>query len=115
MADIAHELRTPLTVVQGRLEGLLDGVYPRDDAQLGEVLEETRMLARLVDDLRTLANAESGTLDLQKEPTDLGVLIHDTVAGVRDRGGREGRVTIARRSTPTCRSSTSIRCASARC
>src|SRR5262249_29260186 len=28
MADVAHELRTPLTVVQGRLEGLLDGVYP---------------------------------------------------------------------------------------
>ena len=34
MADIAHELRTPLSVIQGRLEGLLDGVYPRDDAQL---------------------------------------------------------------------------------
>ena len=37
------------------------------------------MLARLVEDLRTLANAESGALKLQKEPTDLSVLIHDTV------------------------------------
>jgi two-component system OmpR family sensor kinase/two-component system sensor histidine kinase BaeS len=79
MADIAHELRTPLTIVQGRLEGLVDGVYPRDEAQLTEVLEETRMLARLVDDLRTLANAEAGSLSLQKEPTDLAVLIHDAV------------------------------------
>src|SRR5262249_23327281 len=34
MADIAHELRTPLAVIQGRLEGLLDGVYPRDDVAL---------------------------------------------------------------------------------
>jgi signal transduction histidine kinase len=79
MADIAHELRTPLSVIQGRLEGLLDGVYPRDDARLGEVLEETRMLARLVEDLRTLANTESRVLSLQKEPTDVSMLIHDVI------------------------------------
>jgi signal transduction histidine kinase len=69
MADIAHELRTPLTVIQGRLEGLIDGVYPRDEARLTEVLNDTRMLARLVEDLRTLAHTESGTLALHKEPT----------------------------------------------
>jgi len=79
MADIAHELRTPLTVIQGRIEGLLDGVYPRDDAQLGQTLAETRMLARLVEDLRTLAHAESGTLTLQKEPTDVAVLAQEVV------------------------------------
>ena len=89
MADIAHELRTPLSVIQGRLEGLLDGVYPRDDQTIGEVIGETRLLTRLVDDLRTLANAESGTLRLQKEATDLAVLIQDVVRSlaveVRDR------------------------------
>lgn len=79
MADIAHELRTPLTVVQGRLEGLLDGVYPKDDRHLSEVLEETRLLGRLVEDLRTMANAEIGILSLQKEPTDLPMLIRDVV------------------------------------
>ena len=80
MADIAHELRTPLAVLQGRLEGMLDGVYPRDEQQINAVLQETRMLTRLVDDLRTLAHTESGTLALQKEPTDLGILINDAVA-----------------------------------
>jgi len=79
MADIAHELRTPLSVIQGRLEGLLDGVYPRDDQTIGVVIDETRLLARLVDDLRTLANAESGTLNLKKDPTDLAILIQDVV------------------------------------
>jgi two-component system OmpR family sensor kinase/two-component system sensor histidine kinase BaeS len=77
MADIAHELRTPLSVIQGRLEGLLDGVYARDDAQLNQVLGDTRVLARLVDDLRTLAQSDSGTLALQKEATDLAILAQD--------------------------------------
>ena len=80
MADIAHELRTPLAVLQGRLEGMLDGIYPRDEAQLAAVLQETRMLARLVEDLRTLAHTESGTLTLQKESTDLAILLNDTAA-----------------------------------
>jgi len=78
MADVAHELRTPLAVLQGRLEGMLDGIYPRDEQQLGAVLQETRMLARLVEDLRTLAHTESGTLTLQKESTDLAILLNDT-------------------------------------
>jgi signal transduction histidine kinase len=79
MADIAHELRNPLAVLQGRLEGMLDGVYPRDEAQISAVLQETQVLTRLVDDLRTLAHSESGTLALHKEPTEIGVLVNDAV------------------------------------
>jgi two-component system OmpR family sensor kinase/two-component system sensor histidine kinase BaeS len=79
MADVAHELRTPLSVLQGRLEGLIDGVYPRDDRQLGELLEETRVLSRLIEDLRTLALSDAGALPLQKEATDLVDLVRDVV------------------------------------
>jgi len=79
MADVAHELRTPLTVLQGRIEGLLDGIYPRTDQQLGEVLADARFVARLVQDLQTLASAESGTLTLQKEPTDIAALAQDVI------------------------------------
>ncbi len=81
LADVSHELRTPLTVIQGNLEGMLDGVYPADEARLKSLVEETRLLARLVDDLRTLALAESGALQLRREPTDLAMLLRDTVAG----------------------------------
>jgi signal transduction histidine kinase len=79
MADVAHELRTPLSVLQGRLEGLIDGVYPRDDRQLAELLEETRILSRLIEDLRTLALSDAGALPLQKEPTDVVELVREVV------------------------------------
>ena len=79
MADVAHELRTPLTIIQGKLEGLLDGVYPRDDAQLTEVLGELHLLSRLIEDLRTLAMSEAGALRLEKELTDAGELTREVI------------------------------------
>src|SRR5215469_14172641 len=79
MADVAHELRTPLTIIQGKLEGLLDGVYPRDDSQLTEIFDETQMLSRLIEDLRTLALSETGTLPLQKVATDVAELAREVV------------------------------------
>jgi two-component system sensor histidine kinase BaeS len=82
MADVAHELRTPLAILQGRIEGLIDGVYPRDDARLGELLGETQHLSRLVEDVRTLANAEAGALDLRKERIDPAELIRDAAAAM---------------------------------
>ena len=83
LADISHELRTPLTVLQGNVEGMLDGIYQPDAVRLESILEETRVMSRLIDDLRTLADAESGTLRLQREPTDLGVLLNEVIASFR--------------------------------
>jgi two-component system OmpR family sensor kinase/two-component system sensor histidine kinase BaeS len=71
LADIAHELRTPLTVIRGRLEGVVDGVYPPDEKQIVPALEETYLLERLVDDLRLLTLAE--TRQLQFEPRDVSL------------------------------------------
>ena len=81
LADVSHELRTPITVIQGNVEGILDGLYPADEARLKSILEETQVLSRLVDDLRTLALAESGALRLKHEPTNLAELIRDAVSG----------------------------------
>lgn len=81
LADVSHELRTPITVIQGNVEGILDGLYPADAERLKSIMEETQVLSRLVDDLRTLALAESGALQLRREPVDLAELIRDAVAG----------------------------------
>lgn len=84
LADITHELRTPLTVVQGQLEGIIDGVYTADVPRLERILEETKVLARLIDDLRTLSLAEGGKLQLHREPTDLVILVEECVAAFRN-------------------------------
>lgn len=76
-ADVAHELRTPLHIIQGNLEGILDGVYQPTPEHLEATLEETRQLARLVEDLRTLSLAEAGELPLRREPVDVGDLLAD--------------------------------------
>lgn len=77
LADISHELRSPITIMQGNLEGMIDGVYSADAERLKSLYDETQVLSRLVDDLRTLALAESGALRLKKEPIDLGLLIRE--------------------------------------
>jgi len=98
LADVTHELRTPLTVIQGTLEGLIDGVYPADSERLTGILEETHLLARLIDDLRTLALAESGALTLRREPVDLAALAAETTGWLRaraDAGGVRFRTDLA--------------------
>jgi signal transduction histidine kinase len=76
-ADVAHELRTPLHIIQGNLEGVLDGVYDASPAHIEATLDETRLLARLVEDLRTLSLAEAGQLPLHLEEVDLCELLAD--------------------------------------
>jgi two-component system OmpR family sensor kinase/two-component system sensor histidine kinase BaeS len=76
-ADVAHELRTPLHIIQGNLEGILDDVYEPTEEHISATLDETRLLARLVDDLRTLSLAEAGQLPLVWEPVDVTELLAD--------------------------------------
>jgi signal transduction histidine kinase len=83
LSDVSHELRTPLTVIAGNLEGLLDGIYPADAAHLRTILDETRILERLVEDLRTLSESEAGALQLHRESTDLARLLQEVADGFR--------------------------------
>ena len=95
LADVSHELRTPLAVITGNLEAILDGVYPADEAHLTPILEETRVLERLIDDLRTLTLSEAGTLALHPEPTDPDVLVGDVVRSFTTTATRGGVTLVA--------------------
>jgi two-component system OmpR family sensor kinase/two-component system sensor histidine kinase BaeS len=90
LADVTHELRTPLSVIQGNLEGLLDGIYPPDRAHVEPVLEETRVMSRLLEDLQTLSTAEAGVLRLHRESLDPAELVGDAVAAFRSAAAAGG-------------------------
>lgn len=76
-ADVAHELRTPLHIIQGNLEGILDGIYEPTTKQISTMLDEIRSLTRLVEDLQTLSLAEAGQLPLIWEQVDVTELLAD--------------------------------------
>ena len=93
LADITHELRNPLAVLQSRIEAQMDGVHPRDDHHVASLLEETRRLGHLVDDLHTLALAETGRLILQQEAVAFDVLV-DEVVGRHEAQALQGDVAL---------------------
>lgn len=79
VADVAHELRTPLSVIQGNLRAILDEVYPLERREIAAIYDETLMLSRLVSDLRELAQAEAGQLQLHRRPVSLDALVESAV------------------------------------
>jgi two-component system OmpR family sensor kinase/two-component system sensor histidine kinase BaeS len=79
VAHVAHELRTPLSVVQGNLRAILDDVYPLEKSEVSRLYDETRLLSRLVDDLRELALADAGQLYLILRPTKVAPVILSAV------------------------------------
>jgi len=76
-ADIAHDLNTPLHIIRGYLEGISDGIYQPNEETIGMLLDETNLLSRLVEDLRTLTLADSGELPLHPEEINLAEFLAD--------------------------------------
>ena len=71
VAGVAHELRTPIAVLQAGHEALLDGVTEPTPGELSSLRDEVLRLARMVDDLQTLAAADAASLHLQRRQCDL--------------------------------------------
>lgn len=79
LANIAHELRTPLAIIQGHLEGMVDGVIEPSQEQLSSLHEEAIRLNRLITDLRDLSLAEVRQLALEKNITDVNQIVSRAV------------------------------------
>ncbi|ORC58943.1 two-component sensor histidine kinase [Pseudomonas floridensis] len=74
-AMIAHELRTPLNAAMGRVQGMIDEVFPRDLTQLEMVSRQLHQLNNLVNDLHLLSLASAGQLVLNKTLFALKTLV----------------------------------------
>lgn len=85
LADIAHELRTPLAVLRGELEAVIDGVRKLDHTNARSLHQEAVRLAGLVDDLHTLALADTGGLNIRRSNIAITQLAVETVARMKER------------------------------
>ncbi len=83
LGEVAHEMRTPLTIIDGYVEGMIDGILPAEPEQLGKVSDEVRRLRRLSDDVSALSRAEEGRLGLVRETLDVRMLVGGVVERLR--------------------------------
>ncbi len=99
VADVAHELRTPVAVLQAGHEALLDGVVEPTPGQLSSLRDEVLRLARMVDDLHTLAAAEAAALQLSRVRCDLAKVAAEAADSMTAQFDTAG-LTLERQLTP---------------
>ena len=85
LQDAAHELKTPLAVIEATSSAILDGVYTPERRHLETIRDQSRVLARIVDDLRTISLAEGGHLPLERSPLDIRAVLDSVCAGFEAR------------------------------
>lgn len=98
VADVAHELRTPVAVLQAGHEALLDGMAEPTPEQLGSLRDEVLRLARMVDDLQTLAAADAAAMSLARQECDLAEIAGSAADSLAGRFATAG-ITVTRKLT----------------
>jgi two-component system phosphate regulon sensor histidine kinase PhoR len=88
VANVSHEIRTPLTAIQGFAETLLSGAM--DDSKnrgkfLGIIVEHSRRLARLTEDLLMLSKMDAERLEMEVRRLPVGQLVESCVETSRPR------------------------------
>ncbi len=90
LGEVGHEMRTPLTVIDATVEGMIDGILPRDEASLDKLSGETRRLRRLADDLSALSRAEEGRLELRSVHADVCAVVTSAAERLRAQADDSG-------------------------
>ena len=87
IANVSHDLRSPLTSIQGFLNAILDGTIPKEKQEhyLNIVLEETKRLTKLTNDIVELSKAQTSTITLEKSRFDINGLIRESIERLEPR------------------------------
>jgi signal transduction histidine kinase len=90
----SHELRSPLTSVQGFAELLVlerDKLSPKQADTVEIILDNTRHLVRLLNDLLDLARSDAGRLTIKPTPTEVASLVEDPVRTMHSQTEAKGQ------------------------
>ena len=92
VAAISHDLRTPLASARLMIEAISDGVLSADAEHryVERITAELRTLDRLIEDLFELSRIEAGALSLERTPTDVGILMAESVESMRPEAEQAG-------------------------
>jgi len=88
--DAVHELKTPLAVIDATTTAVIDGVYSHEDRHLETIRDQSRLLARIVDDLRTIGLAEAGELPLRLESVAVDTVVGEVAQAFNARADAAG-------------------------
>jgi signal transduction histidine kinase len=90
----SHELRSPLTSVQGFAELLMlerERLDPKQAETVEVILDNTRHLVRLLNDLLDLARSDAGRLTIRPVPSEIAALVDDAVKTMRSQTESRGQ------------------------
>jgi signal transduction histidine kinase len=94
LANMSHELRTPLNHIMGFTELVLDKNFGElNDTQeeyLGDVLNSSKHLLSLINDILDLSKIEAGKVELESAPFNLKILLENSFTMIKEKAMKHG-------------------------
>lgn len=90
IANVSHDLRTPLTMIGGYAEVMRDLPGEITEHNLQIIIDETKRLTALVNDMLDLSSIQSGSQDINLEAINLSQILHDIVNSYSEMTKRDG-------------------------